>query len=102
MLEFQRRVRFKVVFEARCKQGDRHIGMLLVLEITGHFGRPQPVELLDNLLGIRLIGLGNRPVGNGLLDRFGGIGVWTQGASYGGASSLHASSLIAWMGPSPA
>jgi hypothetical protein len=94
-------VRFKVVFEARRKQGDRHIGMLLVLEIARHFSRPQPVELLNDLLGICLIGVGHRSLGNGLLDRFGGIGVWTHGASSGGAASLHASSRTGLDGALP-
>jgi len=31
MLQFQRRVRFKIVFEARRKQRDGHRGMLLIL-----------------------------------------------------------------------
>ena len=43
VLEFQRGVGFKVGLEAWGKQGYRHIGMLLVLEIARHFGRPQPV-----------------------------------------------------------
>ena len=43
MLEFQGGMRFKIVLEAWRKQGHGHIGMLLVLEITGHFSRPQPV-----------------------------------------------------------
>jgi hypothetical protein len=43
MLEFQGGMGFKVVFEARREQGDRHIGMLLILEIARHFSRPQPV-----------------------------------------------------------
>jgi len=43
MLQFQRGMRCKVVFEPRHEQRDRPRGRLLVLELARHVGRPQPV-----------------------------------------------------------
>jgi hypothetical protein len=81
MLQFQRGMRFTVVFQARHEQGDGHRGMLLLLYIARHFGRPQPVSLLNHLLGIGLIGVRHRPLRHRVLDRFGGRGCWTHGPS---------------------
>jgi hypothetical protein len=64
------RLRLECDFETRGKKRDRHIGMLLVLEMASNLSRPQPIELLSDRMRVSPIFRGNQSLLDGPMEFF--------------------------------